>query len=305
MAAQSALTEYIEGSNGVRFAYRRLGPKEGIPLAMHMHYRANMDFWDPLFLNTLAKARPVIIFDNSGVGRSSGEVAETYQGCADNMHACLEALGVQIADILGFSQGGMTAQMMALSRPKFVRKVILAATAASKPSASDIPGVVWPREQPPPGPFTLLSQAATLDDGRKALEISCFNNDDHGRTAFASYWGRLHERKVEPVMLDLLDKDTGTARQLTALRRFLTPDPRNSFDRLEELKMPVLIADGDNDILIPSSRSWELMTQIENAHLIIYPHSGHGFIWQYAETFAEYINTFLGSSAFDEAMGYP
>lgn len=304
MAAQSARTQYVQGANGVRFAYRRLGKDEGIPLAMHMHFRANMDHWDPLLLNSLAKARPVIIFDSAGVGRSSGEVSETFQGWADDMIAFLKALNIQKADILGFSQGGMAVQMVALTVPKLVRNLILAGTMASAPSASEVPGVVWPRDMPPPGPLAVLCNSATPEEDRRALEYSFFPDDDHGRAAFASYWNRVRTRHAEPLMLDLLDRNVGGARQSTARGRFMKPDPHNSFDRLKELQMPVFIANGDHDVLIPSSRSWELLTQIDKAHLIIYPHAGHGFIWQYAETYAAHINTVLGPSEFEKALDH-
>ena len=104
--AQTVITQYVDAKNGVRFAYRRIGDKEGIPLVMHIHYRANMDLWDPLFINTLAKAREVIIFDNAGVGRSTGEVPGTFQGWADDLICFVEALDLKKVDLLGFSMGG-------------------------------------------------------------------------------------------------------------------------------------------------------------------------------------------------------
>jgi hypothetical protein len=45
MAAQTAQTQYIEASNGVKFAYRFLGNSTDIPLLLHCHFRSNMDYW--------------------------------------------------------------------------------------------------------------------------------------------------------------------------------------------------------------------------------------------------------------------
>ncbi|TKA80640.1 hypothetical protein B0A55_01853 [Friedmanniomyces simplex] len=54
MATQTtARTHYIQIPNAVTFAYRPLGPAHGIPLLLHIHFRANMDFWDPLLFDTL------------------------------------------------------------------------------------------------------------------------------------------------------------------------------------------------------------------------------------------------------------
>ncbi len=297
--AHTAVTQYVDAKNGVRFAYRRIGNSNGIPLVMHIHFRANMDVWDPLIINTLAKAREVIIFDNSGVGRSSGEVPETFQGRADDLIHFVEALGLPKFDLLGFSMGGYCAQMTALTAPHLIRKLILSATGSSTPSASHVDGVVWPRENPPPEPIKALAEAETSEEGPKSLAFSFFYDDDAGRLAFDRYWKRVQERTAEPLILDLLDRNGGTQRQMSAVIDSFTANPRAAFDRLGELKMPVLVANGDRDVLIPTSRSWEFLTQIENAQLIIYPRAGHGFLWQYPELYATHINMFLDGSEFE------
>lgn len=300
--AQTSVTQYVTASTGIRFAYRRIGPAHGIPLVMHIHYRANMDLWDPLFVNTLAKARPVIIFDNAGVGRSSGEIPETFQGWADDAITFMEALGLKKVDFLGFSMGGYAAQMVALTAPHLVRKLILSGTSATTPSADHVAGVVWPRERALPEPITALSEAVTREEGRKALAFSFFYDDDLGRAAFERYWARLQERTVEPLILDLLDREKGAKAQYAAAVHASRPNSKGSFERLSEVSMPVLVANGDNDVLIPSSRSWELMKQIPNAQLIIYPRAGHGFLWQFAELYATHINMFLDGTEFDNLL---
>ncbi|KAK4949917.1 hypothetical protein LTR10_011759 [Elasticomyces elasticus] len=291
--AQTCITQYVTASTGVRFAYRRIGTANNIPLVMHIHYRANMDLWDPL---------PVIIFDNAGVGRSTGEVPETFQGWADDAIAFIEALDLKKVDFLGFSMGGYAAQMVALTAPHLVRKLILSGTSATTPSADHVAGVVWPRETAPPEPIKALSDAFTTEEGRKALAFSFFYDDNMGRAAFQRYWTRLQERTVEPLKLDLLDREKGGKRQYAAAVHAFRASPNGSFDRLSELKMPVLVANGDNDVLIPSSRSWELMTQISNAQLIIYPRAGHGFLWQFPELYATHINMFLDGTEFDDLI---
>lgn len=59
--------------------------------------------------------------------------------------------------------------------------------------------------------------------------------------------------------------------------------------------MPVFVANGDNDLLIPTVNSFELSQILSNAHLHIYPNSGHGFLFQHAELFAKHIGMFLDS----------
>lgn len=45
MFAETALTQYTLAANTIRFAYRRFGNTESIPLVFHMHFRGNMDHW--------------------------------------------------------------------------------------------------------------------------------------------------------------------------------------------------------------------------------------------------------------------
>ena len=69
--------------------------------------------------------------------------------------------------------------------------------------------------------------------------------------------------------------------------------------------MPVLVANGDNDLLVSIYHSWILMDRIKNAQLIIYPLAGYGFLYQDAEIFASHIHAFLDSPIIDESERGP
>ena len=62
--------------------------------------------------------------------------------------------------------------------------------------------------------------------------------------------------------------------------------------------MPVLVANGSMDLVLSTARSVQLFERLPNAQLVIYPHSGHGFLWQYASLFGQEVNIFLDSKAF-------
>lgn len=202
--------------------------------------------------------------------------------------------------------GGIAVQYVALTRPDLVRRLILAGTTASVPGVKkydDMTDLVGRREQPPPEPIKALTNASSesIVEGKKALAYSFFYDDDQGRAEFEKYWSRILQRNVdgEELILTLLDREATMDQWQTAVNAN-TPDPqgKGSFDRLDGLKMPVLVANGDNDVLIPSSRSWELYRLIENAALIMYPKAGHGFLWQYADMFGRHVNQFLDSEVF-------
>jgi pimeloyl-ACP methyl ester carboxylesterase len=295
---QTTPTQYTTASNGVTFAYRRLGPatSKATPLLLHIHFRANMDFWDPLLINSLAATRPVIIFDNAGVGRSTGEIPTNYQGWAEDAIAFVRSLGLSKIDLLGFSMGGCVVQQVALTAPDLIRKLIIAGSATSGPSpTSDVKGIVWPRESPPPEPIVALATAVTPEEVEKSLAFSFFYDDTAGRAHNHKYWERIHERNVpgEPNIHSFVDVET-SKRQLASWVDYATPNPMYAFDRLGELRMPVLVVNGDKDVLVPTSRSWEMHVKIPNSQLLLYPRAGHGFIWQYAELFAEDLRQFFG-----------
>lgn len=167
------------------------------------------------------------------------------------------------------------------------------------PSANFVPGVVWPQDQPPSETITQFVSAASREETAEAMQISMFATTKAGQKAFNEYWSRASKRTAEPPNLTFLPMDKGGDNQMAAFADALVPRPKGSFDRLGELKIPVLVVNGDNDVLVPTSLSWELLTQIENAQLIVYPKSGHGFLLQYAERFAGDVHRFLDGVDFE------
>src|SRR5438105_8681047 len=90
---QTAPTQFVE-ANGIRFAYRRFGKPDGVPLVFNMHYIGTMDHWDPTITDGLARDREVILFNNAGVSSSSGEVPTTFEEMGANAVAFTRALGL-------------------------------------------------------------------------------------------------------------------------------------------------------------------------------------------------------------------
>src|SRR5260221_4940062 len=110
---ESAVTQFIE-AHGIRYAFRRIGASTGTPIVLCHRFRGTMDDWDPATINGFARERDVILFDNAGVGLSTGVVPNNARGMADQLIALLGALGVSEVDLLGFSMGGYVAQFAVL-----------------------------------------------------------------------------------------------------------------------------------------------------------------------------------------------
>src|SRR6476646_5513727 len=124
----TAPTQFLQ-VNGHSYAYRRFGNGSGLPLLCLQHFTGTLDNWDPAVTDPLASGREVILFDNAGIGRSSGEVPETIAGMATHVTAFLDGLGLAECDVLGFSLGGMIAQQIAKDHSSIFRRLILVGTA--------------------------------------------------------------------------------------------------------------------------------------------------------------------------------
>ncbi len=83
---------------------------------------------------SLARSHHVITFDPRGAGRSSAPPGPyLIEQMADDAAALLGALGVEQADVVGYSMGGRIALGLALDHPGRVRHLVLAATSARSP----------------------------------------------------------------------------------------------------------------------------------------------------------------------------
>jgi len=277
---QTAVTKYAV-ANGVKLAYRQLGKETGIPLVMLMHFRGNMDFWDPALINALASSRPIILLDNAGVGKSEGEIPTTLEGWASHVIALVKTLEINQIDLLGFSMGGGAAQMVALGAPLLVRKLILAGIRSAR-TPNTISGNV--------DVFYPLGNSVTEKEFKAAIALSFYNPSPHGQAAAKASWDRIQERSIDraPHLSPELAK-----RQRKAFDKFSMLHRNQPYEGIRQLKIPVFVANGDNDLLIPTRNSVEIAELLPNAHLHIYPNSGHGFLYQHAALFASHIDLFL------------
>jgi pimeloyl-ACP methyl ester carboxylesterase len=280
--SQSNLTapnQSIEAANGVTFAYRRFGNtgSTALPLVCFQHYRGNLDNWDPALVDAIAEQREVILFDNAGVGGSSGVVPHTVTPMAYDALAFIDALGLERIDILGYSMGGFVAQELTLIRPRLVRRLILAGTGPQG-------GV----EQH--GYRDEVNGNAVADEpGAEDLLALFFERSE---TSVAKGW-----EFVERIFTRTEDRDVGTDlrtrdAQLDAVTTWGIPDA-SRLNRLAGITQPVLAVNGENDRMVPTPNTFLLAERLPNAQLKIYPDAGHGFLFQYPAEFAAELQDFL------------
>lgn len=271
----TAPTQFVE-ANGIRFAYRRFGKPGGVPLIFNQHYRGTMDYWDPAVTDGLAKDREVILFNNVGVSSSSGETPTNFQEMGANAIAFIRALGLAQVDVLGISIGGFVAQEIALQGGDLVRKVILVGTGhRSQDMSESRSAAIFSGTYDPPEHVWLSVHFAPSEASQKA------------GLAFL-------ERKLRRQDRDPEVSEQTIAAQGEAIGKWHVPND-NALDYLKSIKQPVLIAQGSNDVIIPTRHSFTLQQNLPNAQLIIYPDSNHGSIYQYPDTFVAHATTFLNA----------
>jgi pimeloyl-ACP methyl ester carboxylesterase len=245
-----------------------------------------MDHWDPALVNPLAAARPVLLIDNAGVGRSGGTVPKTFSGWAQHYIDVICALNIRQVDVMGFSMGGCVAQLVALNAPRgLVRRLVLCGTI---PSSGQ--GVVTA----PLGPFNQLKAAVTDQQQKDAFLATFFTPSRRSQAAGEAAWARIIGAR--PGRSHYVPAD-GAHRQAVAFAKFMDPKQamEASYDRFHHLDLPVLIANGSEDLLLPTENSilmWKMLNHAQ-AQLHLYPDSGHGFLYQYADHFASTVNAFL------------
>ncbi|WP_026597117.1 alpha/beta hydrolase [Methylobacterium sp. 77] len=260
---------------GTTFAYRLLGPSAGVPVVLLNHWGANLDNFDPRIVDGLAASRPVIALDYRGVGASGGEVPRTVAEMAGDTVAVIRALGLDRVDLLGFSLGGFVAQQVALSEPALVRRIILAGTGPAGGVGIDRVGSVsWP---------LILKGLATFKDPKTYL---FFTASETSRRAAREFLERLKERRSDrdrPAGLGVLLK------QVRAIHAWGRQPPQD----LGRIAHPVLVANGDRDIMVPSVNSEDMARRLPNAELVLYADAGHGGIFQNHEDFTRKAVAFL------------
>lgn len=276
-------TRYIDAANrfitvgGIRFAYRELGPRGGVPLVLLNHWGAVLDNFDPRIVNGLAGTHHVIAINYRGIGLSGGSAPVTIDEMARDAIAMIRALGFEQVDLLGFSLGGFVAQDITLKAPGLVRKLILTGTGpAGGTGIARVGAVSWP---------LIVKGLLSFRDPKTYL---FFTRSANSRSAAKDFLTRLKERKA--------DRDKGPSpraflRQLSAIQAWGRQAPQD----LGRIRIPVLVANGDNDIMVPTPNSRDMTRRIPGAELVIYPDAGHGGIFQHHAAFVPKALAFLAA----------
>jgi len=272
--AASAPNQFVDVA-GNRIAYRSIG--QGSPMVLLTRMRGTLDTWDPLFLDELAKSNRVITVDYPGVGYSTGTLPPEIGQVADFVAAFADAIRLDKFVLTGWSWGGTVAQTFIVEHPGRATHAVLIGTV-------------------PPGKGGVPIQQAFLDRAFKPLnnlddEIVLFFEPKSAvsRASAKASHDRIYARA------GVAEKIPSKAEEIQAYLDAAATYRDDAPGRLEKLmtsRTPILIISGDNDISTAVENWFALKGKIPNAHLVVYPESGHGPQHQYPELAAGQIAQF-------------
>lgn len=250
-------------------AWTEDGPDTGIPLVLFQRFRGTMDDWDPAFIAEIAKDRRVIRFDNAGIGRSTGEVPGSIAGIAAVAAEFVAQFGP--VDVLGWSLGGVVAQEMTLQAPHLVRRLIVAGSS---------PGGITDGPQAHPRVPQVMTRATNSNEDFLFL----FYPETEAATASGrASLARIQAQARGPEV---------SAQAFMAQVQAISTWP-GVIHRASEFRLPLLVANGAHDVMLPAYRSYVLSQQAPDAKLVLYPDAGHAFLFQHIPDFAAEIDRFL------------
>jgi pimeloyl-ACP methyl ester carboxylesterase len=205
-----------------------------------------------------------------------GIASPRLTGWADGAADFIAALGFKQVDVLGFSFGGLVAQELTLQHPELVRRLVIVGSGAGYVEGANLSAKA-------------IEVATKPENTEDDFLFLFFRNTATSQTAGRAHLTRLRERadafaaKVSPeTWMAMLSagRDVGTAE--TSL-----------LHRVGAIRQPVLVANGNEDVMIPTYQSYALAQAMPNARLLIYPDSGHAFMFQYPEEFGDEVIRFL------------
>ncbi len=228
-----------------------------------------------VFDGPLASAFEVLAYDQRGLGQTEKPATDyTMADYADDAGALLDALGWERVPVVGVSFGGMVAQELVLRHPDRVSRLVLACT-----SSGGEGGASYPLHQ--------LEQLDEMTRVARSLELADTRRDQAWREAHPEQWQGYVDLALAARREDR--DPQGAARQLAARAG------HDTWDRLPEIGVPVLLAGGRYDGIAPVANMEALAGRIPGAVLALYE-GGHLFLVQDKSAYPHIIQWLRGTS---------
>lgn len=254
-------------AGAAEYGYHRFG--SGPDLVLFNGDAMCMSMWTDELLTTLAQTFTVTIFDYPGMGQSTAAIDQSWlvPDMATQSFAFLSALGLQRPHVLGWSTGGEIVLQMAVQDSAALGGVVSVAGDPGSPHFS--------------GDADVMTKIA--DATPQEMLAMMFPADQ--QAALQAFVTDLMSRPQDYPSQAVL------AAQDAAWKAWLAG---GIWDDLPGMSARVLLMNGAEDELVPSSNASNMAGRIPDAQLEIVPDAGHALLLQEPARCAQVIRTFLG-----------
>ncbi|MGY6501993.1 MAG: alpha/beta fold hydrolase [Acidimicrobiales bacterium] len=216
-----------------------------------------------VFDGPLSRHATVLAYDQRGLGQTSKpDAPATMADYAADAAGLLDALDWESAHVVGVSYGGMVAQELAIRRPDLVERLVLCCTSSGGEGKPSYPL----HELRDLDPETRRRTQLAISDTRRDLAWQEANPE-----AATAILDQMASDEVPPD--EDPDREMGARRQLEARQG------HDTWDRLDRIASPTLVAAGRYDGIAPVANSEALVSRIPDAELQLFD-GGHLFLVQ-------------------------
>ena len=214
-----------------------------------------------VFEGPLPSRFEVLAFDQRGMGRSSKpDVRYSMADYADDAAGLMEALGWDEALVIGVSFGGMVAQELALRHPRRVTKLVLACTSPGGAGGSSFA-------------FHKIQDLTGEARARHMIPVTDTRHDAAWASAQPDEYLQMLAFAAQAPFAGEPGHAEGARRQLEARK------DHDTWERLDRIACPVLIAAGRYDGIALPQTQYNLADRIPGAELRFFE-GGHLFTLQ-------------------------
>ncbi|MBN9795580.1 poly(3-hydroxyalkanoate) depolymerase [Pseudonocardia sp. TMWB2A] len=250
----------------------RPGPGDATPLLLLMGVGGNSEMWHPV-RDMIGATRTTVSFDVPGTGRSATPPIPLHLGLIATIATrVLDLAGVERADVMGVSWGGLLAQHLAIVHRRRVRRVVLANTHYG---LGGIPAS-------PKALATLMSVRRFRDSQAFTEALASFGGTADGRSIPEALRGHVAARLACPP----------TARGY--LFQMLSISTWSSLPFLPLLRRPTLMLAGGADPAVPAVNARIMNALVPDSELVVVPDGGHLMLFERADELVPVVERFLG-----------
>lgn len=289
---------YVSLSNGEKLAYRKVGQKGETLLLIHGNMSSSV-FYDTV-MESLEDEYIIYAVDLRGFGDSSYHKSiESLADFAYDIKLFIEELALNDFIVAGWSTGGGVALELAADIPERIKKVILIESVGIKGYP-----IFRKDAQGKPIMTELLSSYEDIGNDPIQVKPAVTALATKNKEFFRNIYNFLiyNKRQPEPIRyeryLEAIVKQRNLVDVDYALVHFNLTNEHNGVcegnNRKTLINAPILIIQGEDDLVIPVAFSEETKKQLgSNAEMILLKDSGHSPLTDQFEKFIEVIRNFI------------